>query len=142
MPDNYLIIYSINDEANTRILAKAEIKITEIIDNLINNHPVRIKPHFFGWLRPIIKLAGKLATSTDKHFIVTNCNGCMKCVKLCPMENIVFDGTSVFFKHNCSGCLGCLNICPVQAINYKKMTVGKKRYFNQNINPFAIKKIK
>lgn len=140
MPDNYLIIYSVNDEANTRTLAKAELIIAEIIDNLVNDHPIRIKPHFFGWLKPVIKLVGRIATRTDRFFRVSNCNGCLKCVNLCPMENIIYEDAKIIFGHHCSGCLGCLNICPVQAINYKRKTVGKKRYFNQKIDPFAIKK--
>ncbi len=140
MPDNYLILYSVNDEANKRILAKAEIRISEIIENLTNNNQVHIKPHFFGWLRPIIKLAGKIATRTDRNYIVTNCNGCLQCVKLCPMNNIIYKDAKISFKHNCSGCLGCFNICPVQAINYKHKTEGKKRYFNSKIDPLAIKK--
>ncbi len=139
MPNNYMLLYSVNDEVNQRIMANAEVIITKIIDNLVNNHPIPIKPHLFGWLRPIIKLLGKLATRTDRHFIVTNCNGCMQCVRLCPMNNIVYKDKTIKFKHNCAGCLGCLNICPIQAINYKHRTVEKKRYFNSKINPFAIK---
>ncbi len=50
------------------------------------------------------------------------CIGCGKCVKLCPMNNLMFTNSTVSQKGLCTLCYRCVNACPKQAITL----LGKK----------------
>ncbi|MHA1109894.1 MAG: EFR1 family ferrodoxin [Promethearchaeota archaeon] len=46
------------------------------------------------------------------------CIKCMKCVKECPVENIVYDEIEekIKFGNNCTWCMRCYTRCPTQAV--------------------------
>ena len=45
------------------------------------------------------------------------CNNCGLCVKICPMKNLLRDGTNVISQAgNCIACYRCVNRCPHRAI--------------------------
>ena len=57
------------------------------------------------------------------------CNGCGKCVKVCPNANISLSSDGVPEWHgNCAMCLSCIHRCPMRAIQYGKQTQKKGRY--------------
>ena len=66
------------------------------------------------------------------HIKETKCVSCGKCVELCPLNNItLIDGKPVWGNH-CTHCMACLHRCPTEAIEYKKKTQSKPRYFFDN----------
>ncbi|MFA6648459.1 MAG: EFR1 family ferrodoxin [Candidatus Izemoplasmatales bacterium] len=139
MPDNFILMYKVNESHNQLMLQAAEIKIDTILTNLEQQMTLKYCPHIFGFLKWFQKLAARFFNSTSKHYVVTGCIGCMKCVKLCPVENIIFKEKTVVFGNCCTDCLGCINICPIQAINYRRITQKKGRYFNPFVDYQAIK---
>ena len=63
-----------------------------------------------------------------RYTVSEACNGCGKCVKLCPVNNIKMHLGKPQFSDNCMGCYGCIHKCPEKAINLGKRTEGKTRY--------------
>ncbi|OOM73822.1 4Fe-4S dicluster domain protein [Clostridium puniceum] len=71
----------------------------------------------------------------DNHFNISpNCTGCGICKSICPMQNILLKEGKPTYLHNCELCLACLHACPTTAIEWKKSTIGKKRYRNPHIS--------
>ena len=65
---------------------------------------------------------------SKKFFATSNCNGCGKCVEVCPLNNVtLFNGKPKWDK-NCTHCMACINSCPQKSIEYGKSTKGKNRY--------------
>lgn len=77
------------------------------------------------------RMITKSFSSADKHYWVdSNCNGCSICSKVCPMKNIQMVNSIPVWKHKCQLCTACINLCPKQAIQYSKITFGRRRYKN------------
>lgn len=49
-----------------------------------------------------------------------SCIGCGRCVKICPMDNIVLENGKAKIGENCATCLSCFHWCPVEAIYMSK----------------------
>ncbi len=51
-------------------------------------------------------------------FDESKCDGCLKCMEICPHKNIAFINDKITFNGNkCTGCLSCVNVCPKHALN-------------------------
>ncbi|HNW51747.1 MAG TPA: EFR1 family ferrodoxin [Prolixibacteraceae bacterium] len=73
---------------------------------------------------------------TDKPYTCDNkCISCGKCVKACPVNNIVLANGKPTWKGHCTQCLACIHICPTKSIDYGKGTRNKGRYFFQENRP-------
>lgn len=59
-----------------------------------------------------------------------SCIGCGKCEKVCPLNNIVMDGAKPRWNDHCTHCMACVHRCPKQAIEFRKITIGKNRFYN------------
>lgn len=76
----------------------------------------------------------------DKNFVInTSCTSCAKCAHDCPVKNINMENGKPVFQHHCEFCLKCLHQCPKEAIDFKTITVGKKRYINPKIKDIISK---
>ena len=67
---------------------------------------------------------------TDKPFTVDEqrCTHCGKCAQVCPVKNIVWDGTPKWKKDGtCTNCMACYHHCPQHAINHRT-TKNKGQY--------------
>lgn len=66
---------------------------------------------------------------TKNFWVKENCISCGKCAKLCPVNVISMQNKKpVWEKERCAHCMSCIQNCPVEAIEYGKITEGKKRY--------------
>jgi ferredoxin/flavodoxin len=88
-------------------------------------------------LSPLNYIVGKILKwipfypKTDKHIKAPKvnagkCNGCGKCVKLCPMGNIEVIDRVAASGDKCTVCYRCCNSCPQQTL-----TVLGKRVYGQ-----------
>ena len=64
-----------------------------------------------------------------------HCNGCKKCERACPTDNIEVSSKVIWKHENCQMCLACYNCCPKNAVQYidphnKVNTRGKRQYWN------------
>ncbi|MGC7872668.1 EFR1 family ferrodoxin [Desulfosporosinus sp. SYSU MS00001] len=135
MVDNYLPIFNID---------KQKMKKKNIEENLchllsdINQGKLYIRRETLSdsLLTKVIQYLYKVNPNfnTDKDFqIGTNCNRCGTCVKVCPRDNIKFDGFKPVYGGNCEFCLACINLCPQKAIRLKKESNPNARFMNENV---------
>lgn len=139
MPDNYIILFPGIDKAKTK-------NIIENAEPLINRISVDIHNGNRFFIAPQKGIVGKLESSDIMnrifytllvhakgfHVKETKCVSCGKCVELCPLNNIILNDGKPIWGNHCTHCMACLHRCPTEAIEYKKKTKSKPRYFFDN----------
>jgi ferredoxin/flavodoxin len=79
-------------------------------------------------------LGGGLSPDIDMNFWTDNkCNGCRICLRVCPTRNIIMANDKPAWQHHCEKCLTCIQWCPKQAIQFKNVTVKRKRYHHPDV---------
>lgn len=87
---------------------------------------------------PIGRLLSK-ATGTEekprpvKQFSVNTaeCIGCGTCASVCPTNTVTIIGKHpVWQGDDCTECLACVHRCPEEAVEYGKISRGRRRYVN------------
>ena len=74
-------------------------------------------------------LRGDSNPDIDKNFWTDDkCNGCSICVKVCPVSNIEMVEDRPVWQHHCEKCLSCIQWYPEEAIQFKNVTLKRKRY--------------
>lgn len=66
---------------------------------------------------------------TKKFYATDACTGCGLCTKVCPLKNITLENGRPSWHGNCTQCQACISICPHTAIEYGKITLGKRRHY-------------
>jgi len=134
MPGNYTPLYgAFSKERQAEIFTRQKIKIQEILDSLRQKKRAKLeeKPFLLNFLLYALFYkygSARIPLSAKGFWITESCNKCGLCAMICPEENIkMLDGKPRWLMH-CQHCMGCLQWCPVEAIQYKKLTFGKKRY--------------
>ena len=66
---------------------------------------------------------GKITTQKVAYIIEDQCIGCMKCIKVCPMDAIVGAPKLMHtvITNDCSGCDLCIDPCPVDCIEMQEV---------------------
>ncbi len=139
MPGNYVPLYeAFSKERQAEIFKQQKIK-TRLILDLVRQRKsglIEEKPFFLNLLLYKIlywRGSAQIPFSARDFWITEKCTQCGICAQVCPVGNIrLKNGQPVWLAH-CQHCLGCLQWCPVEAIQYKKSTLGKKRYRHPEI---------
>jgi ferredoxin/flavodoxin len=141
MPANYI------HDANAlplflqkRMFRNWEKKVDKIADNVLNSKSGRMEKFnplmTFLFSKSIENkyLRGELNPGIDKNFWTdAKCHGCDICAKVCPVSNIkMVDGRPVW-QHHCEKCLTCIQWCPKEAIQFKDVTLKRKRYHHPDV---------
>ncbi|UDN62404.1 EFR1 family ferrodoxin [Clostridioides sp. ES-W-0016-02] len=134
MVSNYICEFKIKDDKKIdNLLRKAEIKVNEVSEDIVNKKSNKIGKTNFIYKKFYKKYISS-CTNQDSHFSVEDtCIECGICSKVCPVNNIDVEKGRPKFLHNCEHCLACVHWCPKQAIQWKDATKNKKRYHNPNI---------
>lgn len=66
---------------------------------------------------------------SDGFSVKENCNGCTRCKKICPLNNIEFVDEKPKWNDRCTQCMACISSCPLKAIEYRNRTQNKVRYY-------------
>ena len=61
------------------------------------------------------------------------CVGCSLCSKVCPVNNIRMQDGKPQWRNHCMQCCACFHRCPQMAVQYGKVTDGKRQYLNPNV---------
>jgi len=145
MPGNYTPLYgAIPKEKQDGMFQKEKTRVKEIAQAVHKRKSGTFeeKPFFANLL--LYKLlywgGSRQIPGSAKGFWVTDaCIKCGLCAKVCPVANIeIKHELPVWFSH-CQHCMACLQWCPVEAIQYKKVTLGKKRYRHPDVCEADIK---
>ena len=64
----------------------------------------------------------KLMVAHDK------CIKCMRCVKMCPTENIKFEDGKIVIGSSCMACVRCYHFCPTGAINITEKSQDMQKW--------------
>lgn len=134
MPDNYLILSSVPDRAESeKIIAAADCSLKEIAASIKRQEPLpAAKTNLLTWVESVvINPMFYSFYASAKNFTVDNkCIVCGKCRSHCPCANISMERGRPDWGNHCTHCMACISGCPTEAIEYGKSTVGKRRYFN------------
>lgn len=133
MPDNYVAMYPVSSEEESENIIKKAIPIIQKCVNVIKEDGVLQHKK--------IVIADKIKSSVvnplfyrfmakSKKFNVTKdkCVSCGKCSNICPLNNIKLIDALPKWGNNCTHCMACISYCPTKAIEYGKISVGKRRY--------------
>lgn len=66
----------------------------------------------------------------DGLYTTDQCIRCGKCAAVCPLNNITMREGTPTWGHDCTHCMACVHQCPKQAVEFRKISVGKNRYYN------------
>ena len=61
------------------------------------------------------------------------CDGCGICSRICPVNNIKMVSNTPSWQHHCERCMACLQWCPEEAIQFEKVSIGRKRYHHPDV---------
>ncbi|MFA6357285.1 MAG: EFR1 family ferrodoxin [Candidatus Omnitrophota bacterium] len=139
MPGNYTPLYgAIAQEKQDKVFEEEEGRIQFIAENILARKRgiIEEKPALANFLLYKLLYRGGMAQVplSGKNFWVNEaCIKCGLCAKVCPVNNVeLVEGKPKWLDH-CQQCMACLQWCPVEAIQYKKNTVGRKRYHHPAI---------
>ena len=141
MPANYI------DSADAlplflqkRMFRKWQRKANEITEDILNRKTgieKRFNPIMtFLFSKSIDKqfAAGELDPDIDRNFWTDDkCNGCGICPKVCPVGNVKIIDDKPAWQNNCEKCLACIQWCPKEAIQFKNVTIKRKRYHHPDV---------
>lgn len=115
-------------------MMKANSRLSKFLDKIeLNQKSIQIQlsfiGRFLGWTQRVFlkrSIDAILNYSVDSEL----CTKCQKCVRQCPVENIVYDEISEQFSFldNCVWCMRCYNLCPTQAIMVNKHYCDPKKF--------------
>ncbi len=130
MPDNYAIMYKIDDEATRgRKLSAAEKELADIKSR------IEAREKSFGGCGLAAGAMTKLmypfyahGRSTRKFYADDKCVGCGVCASRCPVGAIeMTDGRPKWVKDRCVRCMACMRC---NAVQFGRHTAGRERYTN------------
>jgi ferredoxin len=143
MPGNYTPLYgAFSRDQQQKLFAQQKIKTARVIDYLHHRRQgVMEQGYLISYLFYKLLYSGgakQIPRAAKGFWITPGCTRCGLCAKICPVSNIELpDGHPVWLDH-CQHCMACLQWCPVEAIQYKRMTLGKKRYHHPDITALEI----
>jgi len=139
MPGNYTPLYgALPKEKQERMFQKEKTRIKDIAQFVRErkNGIFEERPVIFNFLvyTLLYRAGSKRIPDSDKGLWITDaCIKCGLCSEVCPVSNIEMRDDRPFWLNHCQHCMACLQWCPVEAIQYKKATIGKRRYHHPGV---------
>lgn len=136
MPDNYIIMYDADSgEKAETMIHNAGLALKEDVEHILEELPlpgmrISMKDRLISG--PVNAMFYKLFVSDKGFWSSDACVGCGACVKACPLNNIKLEEERPVWQGNCTHCLACISRCPYKAIEYKKATAQRARYYNNH----------
>ncbi|HWQ67590.1 MAG TPA: EFR1 family ferrodoxin [Methanospirillum sp.] len=77
--------------------------------------------------------ATTLYNTPHRLHATANCNHCLTCERICPVQNITVAEDGVHWGDSCIQCYACIHWCPKEAIEIGARTSGKPRYHHPEV---------
>lgn len=132
MPANYVVMYDVTPKSEAlKAAEKAKPAIDKIAATIKAGKMLETNPEMSGHkaFSRIAPIFTSLMVSSKSFRVNSNCIGCSKCEKLCPLNNISIKNNKPVWSNNCMHCMACISACPQKAINYGKKTENRNRYY-------------
>lgn len=134
MPRNYVISNSYpmleREEVEERIQASYH-KLEKVASGIRDGKTLiakRVRLFETAVTVPFNPVWCKFKQSAKPFFAKDVCNGCGKCERICPINNINLIDDKPVWGPTCAHCMACIANCPVKAIEYGNITQDKKAY--------------
>lgn len=139
MPNTYIALPGFDTDGTALVKQKinAASERTGHIASCIGRRECAVTdvcPGKAAWIKSyILRPLFNLFLTGDRHFRTSpDCTRCGKCVRACPMKNIVLDNRSgPTWNGRCADCLACYHICPVHAIAFGPFSKKKGQYLTR-----------
>jgi ferredoxin len=135
MPENYVAMFPVPGKAQAREgIRKAIPEIQALAREIKEGRIIKGKKSgFVGVLQSgMVNSIFYSMFVTAKGFHSTDaCTHCGQCVGLCPLNNVTLAEGKPQWGRVCTHCMACIGGCPEGAIEYKRKTQGKPRYYNR-----------
>lgn len=140
MPSNYIMRATpLSISQQNKIFEKAYSDIRYFIQQVNERKTVA---HFH--IYPFDDIAEEVAekavdyiqdSNYDRYFWLTDqCDSCGVCQAICPNFNIILKNGIPTWRGNCIQCTACIQWCPKEAIQFRKITLQKKRYHHPDVS--------
>lgn len=134
MPENYVAVFDVTDKDEIEpIMKAADVRLSSLSELIRSTAAFPEEKHGLlasfksKCINPIFYKS--VVKSKDFH-VTDDCISCGRCEELCPLNNIRLVNGAPVYGDTCTHCMACICSCPTEAIEYKKRTVGKPRYYN------------
>lgn len=133
MPENYIAMFPSPDYDEAEGIIRSAVGKIESAARLIalgkhlEDPNARFSPRLFA--DTLCKVFYKLFVNDRKFKATSSCSGCGLCADICPLANITLSGGRPFWHGSCTQCMACISACPERAIEYGRISRGKRRYY-------------
>lgn len=132
MPENYIALFDAPSVKNTKKIIKDALpSIFETANTIASDKAIKDQPaHTIGQILsgPVNRGFNRFYVKADKFYVKDSCTSCGKCEAVCPLENISIYESKPIWGKDCTHCMACICNCPAEAIEYGKISNGKRRY--------------
>ena len=136
-PENYIAMFDAPQAEEARKIVKnAEPTIEDTIACIKTEQPFPVPRNnlydrfMSGPVNPVFYQFFVKATAFQTD---DTCIGCGQCVKHCPKNNIALENGKPIWGNQCTHCMACICYCPTEAIEYGKKSIGKPRYYFEQL---------
>lgn len=121
MVDNYFPMFDVAKQVRDLPSKHVDERLGRIVDDIRSRVRYCEAPTFYGrvagWYMRMFPLSPKAYKRF--YFEEDKCTGCGACAKLCPIGNIVMNGSRPEIGERCLTCGACYHNCPSAAIRYR-----------------------
>ena len=134
MPGSYVAFLEDPDVAHARQMnQRARIQLRKLVCRINACHP--LDPVRVGLLDRFMSMAAnpffyRFLIGRSGFDVTSRCIGCGKCAQVCPLNNIQMVQGRPQWGKRCTHCMACIHQCPKAAVEFRRITIGKNRYYN------------
>lgn len=134
MYGNYLILHPQPDNAEECAM-QSHLAAKRIADDILAKKQTAIPKSRFLYALAYAIMAPNFKRGARMNFKVTDaCVSCGRCVRVCPVGNVVLKDGKPAFGNQCELCVACIQWCPQKAIIGGKATGTSTRYHHPDIS--------